>query len=146
MVLFSPDLQNIGSIDNTHSQATSVYAKSVTTGFTLSSTQTIQIGAEFEAGIVLVKGKFTVGFSISFTEQYSKTTTETINFSVPPGEMAFTYQGTLRSQILEYDPAKDAYSYKSSSLFLSPIMATTKDPIETGAKAQIVAQKVQGDA
>ena len=33
VVLFSPDLQNIGSIDNTHSMATSTYAKSVSTGF-----------------------------------------------------------------------------------------------------------------
>lgn len=138
VVLFSPDLQNIGSIDNTHSKATSTYAKSVTTGFSFSSTQKIDIGAEFEAGIVIVKGKFSVGFSISFTEQYSTTTAETINFSVPPGAKAFTYQGTLRSQILEYDPSTDLYLYKAESRFLSPIMVTSDDPIEANAKVQIV--------
>jgi hypothetical protein len=138
LVLFSPDLQNIGSIDNTHSKATSSYAKSVTTGFIFSSTQKIDISASFEAGVVLVKGKFTVGFSISFTEQYSTATTETINFSVPPGEKAFTYQGTLRSQILEFDPATGLYDYKAESRFLTPIMATTEEPIASGAKAEIV--------
>ncbi|MCA9421884.1 MAG: hypothetical protein KC592_12760 [Nitrospira sp.] len=137
LVLFSPDLQNIGSIDNTHSKATSSYAKSVTTGFTSSSTEKFDIGSEFEAGIVLAKGKLKVGFSISFTQQSSTATTETINFSVPPGEKAFTYQGTLRSQILEYDPATDLYLYKEESRFLTPIMATTEEPIASGAKAQI---------
>lgn len=139
IVLFAPDLQNIGSIDNTRSKATSSYAKSVTTGFTFSSTQELSIGAEFEAGIVLVKGKVTVGFSISFTEQYSKETSETINFTVPPGELAFTYQGTLQSQVLEYDPGTDQYTYQAESRFLSPIIATTAEPIAAGTKAAIIA-------
>ncbi len=139
IVLFAPDLQNIGSIDNTRSKATSTYAKSVTTGFSFSSTQEISIGAEFEAGIVLAKGKVTVGFSISFTEQYSKETSETISFAVPPGALAYTYQGTLQSQVLEYDPATDQYSYQAESRFLSPIIATTAEPIVAGTKAAIVA-------
>jgi hypothetical protein len=54
--------------------------------------------------------------------------------------MAFTYQGTLRSQILEYDPKTDRYLYRAESRFLSPVMATTNEPIAAGSKAQIVSR------
>ncbi len=139
IVLFAPDLQSIGSVDNTRSQATSTYEKSVSTGFTFSMSQEINVSSEFEAGIVIAKGKVTVGFSLSFTEEWNTTTTETLSFAVPPGELAFTYQGTLRSQILEYDPAVDRYTYRSQARFLSPVMATTNEPIASGAVATVVA-------
>lgn len=141
MVMFTPDLQNIGSINNSGSKATATYAKSVTTGFTFSSTQQFSIKSEFEAGIVLAKGSLEIGFTLSFTEQSSKSTTETINFSVPPGEIAFTYQGDVRCQILEYDPVMDTYQYKASSRFLSPVIASTKEPIIPGTQARIRAMK-----
>jgi hypothetical protein len=54
--------------------------------------------------------------------------------------MAFTYQGTLRSQILEYDPKTDRYQYRAESRFLSPVMATTNEPIASGTKVQIVSR------
>jgi hypothetical protein len=140
LVMYAPDLQNIGSLDNSNSAATSTFEKSVSTGFTFSMTQQIEIGAEFEAGIVLAKGKVSVGFSLSFTEEWSTETTETISFEVPPGEKAFTYQGTLRSQKLEYDPATDLYTYREAARFLSPVTVTSKVPIDSGTKPEIIAR------
>ncbi len=129
IVLFAPDLQLIGSIDNTNSNVTTTYAKSVTTGFTFSSTQTLGIKVAAEAGIVFAKASFEFSFEISFTEQYSTQSTESVSFDVPPGEKAFLYQGTLRSRVLRYDPKKNLYSYQDEATFLTEIFDTFKVPI-----------------
>lgn len=146
LVLFSPDLQLIGTVDNNDSEVTTSYTKSVTTGFTFSSTQSFGIEAGFEAGIVLVKGSLKVSFSISFTEQYSKQSTESVNFSVPAGKKAFLYQGTLRSRILRYDPSAPnggSYTYMGLSSFLSEIFATNNKPV-VGDSPVIQQQIVEG--
>jgi hypothetical protein len=129
LVLFAPDLQLIGSVDNTNSSVATTYAKSVTTGFTFSSTQTFGIKVAAEAGVVFAKASFEFSFSISFTEQYSRATTETVSFGVPQGQKAFLYQGTLLSRILRYDPAKNLYTYLEEGSFLTTIFDTFKDPI-----------------
>ena len=129
LVMFTPDLQIIASVDNTNSNVTTSYAKSVTTGFTFSSTQTLGFKFGFDAGVVFAKASFEFTFTISFTEQYSKATTETVNFSVPPGEKAFLYQGTLQSRVLRYDPKTDRYTYLELGGFLSTIFDTFKTPI-----------------
>ena len=138
MVLYAPDLKSIGSLDNQNSAATSTYSKSVTTGFSFSMSQGIKAGAEFEAGIVLVKGKVSVEVSLSFTETWNKSTTETISFTVPPSKKAFTYQGTIRSQVLEYDPSTDLYKYKQAGVFQSPVLATFDKPISPNETAMIL--------
>ena len=129
LVLFAPDLQIIGSIDNTNSSVATSYAKSVTTGFTFSSTQSLAFKAGFQAGVVFAKASFEITFTISFTEQYSRTSTETVSFAVPKGEKAFLYQGTLQTRVLRYDPKKDSYTYMEAANFLTEIFDTFKDPI-----------------
>jgi hypothetical protein len=129
MVMFSPDLQLVATIDNSNSNVSTTYAKSVTTGFTFSSTQSLGFKFGFSAGVVFAKASFEFTFTISFTEQYSKSTTETVNVSVPKGEKAFLYQGTLQSRILRYSPKDDSYTYLELGGFLSTIFDTLSLPI-----------------
>lgn len=129
LVLYAPNLQNIGSIDNTNSDTTTNYSKSVTSGFTFSTTQQFSVEAYFEASVEVVKAGLKVGFSISFTEQWSTSTTETMSFSVPPNKKAFTYQGYLQAQILSYDAATGTYTYKDTARFLTNILASSKVPL-----------------
>jgi hypothetical protein len=140
LVLFAPDLQLIGSVDNSNSAVATTYAKSVTTGFTFSSSQTLGIKVAAEAGVVFAKASFEFSFSISFTEQYSTSSTETVSFGVPAGQKAFLYQGTLRSRILRYDPAKDSYRYQEEASFLTTIFDTLKEPIP--AKKPVVLRQL----
>lgn len=132
IVLYAPDLQAIGSIDNTTSEATTTYSRSVTSGFTFSTTQTLSVQASAEVTIEVVKASLTVGFSISFTEQWSTSKTTTIGFSVPPGQKAFTYQGYLLSAIINFDASSGTYSYGSTARFVTDILATSNVPL-TGA-------------
>jgi len=93
-----------------------------------------------EAGVVFAKASFEFSFSISFTEQYSTSSTETVSFGVPAGQKAFLYQGTLRSRILRYDPAKDSYRYQEEASFLTTIFDTLKEPIP--AKKPVVLRQL----
>jgi hypothetical protein len=129
IVLFAPNVQLVGSIDNSNSDVTTTYEKSVTTGFTFSMAQQLSVEANFEAGVVIAKGGVKIGLSFTFTEEWSKSSTESMSFSVPPGKMAFTYQGYLQAQILEYDASKDTYSYKESARVLSNVLATSRTPL-----------------
>ncbi|MBI9115908.1 hypothetical protein [Sanguibacter suaedae] len=129
IVLFAPNLQNVGCIDNTASPTTTTYSKSITSGFTFSTTQTLGAEAAFEATVLVAKVNFKVTFSISFTEQWSEETTETFSFSVPPGEKAFTYQGYLLAQILTFDAATGTYSYGKPARFVTNILTTSAEPL-----------------
>jgi hypothetical protein len=129
IVLYAPNLQNVGSIDNTNSDTTTEYSKSVTSGFTFSTSQQLSVEASFEASAEVIKAGLKVGFSISFTEEWSESTTETMSFSVPPGKKAFTYQGYLMAQILSYDASSGVYTYKDVARFLTNILATSPVPL-----------------
>jgi hypothetical protein len=129
IVLFAPELQNVGSIDNTTSAATTTYSQSVTSGFTFSTTQTFSAQLAVEASIEVVKASLTVGFSLSFTEQWSTSKTTTFQFSVPPGKRAFTYQGYLLTALLQYDASSGKCSYLSSARFLTDVLASSDAPL-----------------
>ena len=129
IVLYAPNLQNVGCIDNTNSDTTTDYSKSVESGFTFSTSQTLSVEASFEASVEVVKAGFKVGLSISFTEQWSTSTTETMTFSVPAGKKAFTYQGYMLASILSYDAKSGAYAYKDTAQFLTNVLATSAVPL-----------------
>lgn len=130
IVLYAPNLQNVGCIDNTNSDTTTTYSQSVTSGFTFSTSQTFSAEASFEASAEVVKAGLKVGFSISFTEQWSTTSTVTMDFAVPGGKKAFTYQGYLMSRILCYDAASGQYSYQNETArFLTNILSTSATPL-----------------
>jgi hypothetical protein len=130
IVLYAPNLQNVGSIDNTNSDTTTTYSSSVTSGFTFSTSQTISAEAYFEASAEVVKAGFKVGLSIAFTEQWSSSQTTEFSFSVPGGKKAFTYQGYLMSRVLRFDASTGNYNYLSEvGRFVTNILSTSDVPL-----------------
>ena len=130
IVLYAPNLQNVGSIDNTNSATTTTYSSSVTSGFTFSTSQSIGAEASFEASAEVVKVGFKISLSISFTEQWSSSQTTAFSFSVPGGKKAFTYQGYVLSRILRYDAASGNYNYLPEvARFVTNILSTSDIPL-----------------
>jgi hypothetical protein len=130
IILYSPNLQIIASLDNTNSQVTSSYTTEVTTGFTFSSTQSLSITEELGINIEIVTEKTSVTFALSFTEEWTSSTTKSMTFSCPPGQKAFVYQGTLMSQVLKFDPATATYSWTGSpAKALTQVLLTSSTPI-----------------
>lgn len=130
IILFSPNLQIIASMDNTNSQVTSNYETSVSFGFTFSSTQSVSITTEVGVNVEVVSAKVSTTFALSFTEQWTKTTTKTMSFSCPPGKKAFVYQGTLMSRVLKFDAGTDQYSWvENAAKALTQVLTTSESPI-----------------
>jgi hypothetical protein len=129
IVLYAPELDNIGSIDNSNSDASTSFSKSMTSGFSFSSTQSLKIGAEFEAGALFAKAKFTMEFTLSFSQTSSRSSTETIAFDVPAGKKCFTYQGTLNAAVLTFDAQEGTFTYTNAGRFQTPILATSRTPL-----------------
>jgi hypothetical protein len=130
IILFSPNLQIIASMDNTNSEVTSNYETAVSFGFSISSTQSVSISEELGVSIEVVSAKVSTTFALSFTEEWSQTTTKTMSFSCPPGKKAFVYQGTLMSQLLKFDAGNNDYSWMgNSSKALTQVLLTSGEPI-----------------
>jgi hypothetical protein len=130
IILFSPNLQLVASMDNTQSQATSTYTTSVSRGFTFSATQSVSITNEVGVNIEVVSAKTSVTFALSFTEQWNTTDTITISFSCPPGQQAFVYQGTLMSKVMSFSAANAQYSWTGAAgKALTEVLVTTATPI-----------------
>jgi hypothetical protein len=129
IILYNGDIHRLYEMDNTESGAASTFTKSVTEGFTFSSQQTLSAELSFEAGFDIVKVGFKMSVSVSFTEQWNKTVTETVSFTVPAGEWAFAYQAYINTAILRYTPEDNSYTYMGKAKFLTPSLKTTKTPI-----------------
>jgi hypothetical protein len=130
IILYAPNLLNVGSIDNTDSAVTTTYSQSLTSGFTFTTSQTLSITASIEASALVVKVGLTVGFSISFTEAWSSSRTETMSFVVPPGKKAFTYQGYMLAQVLRYSAKTGQYSYTGDAAkCLTNVLTTSENPL-----------------
>lgn len=130
IILYSPNLQLIASLDNTESKVTSSYTTSVTTGFTFTASQSISITEEIGVNIEIVTEKTSITMALSFSESWSKSTTQSMTFSCPPGELAFVYQGTLFSRVLELNSSTAAYDWHSpASRALTQVLKTSKTPI-----------------
>lgn len=131
VVLYAPDLQIIGSIDNTKSSTTTTYSNSVTVGFTFSATQSLSITGSIEASIEVVKVGLSITLNLSFTEQWSKSDTVTMTFQVPPGKKAFNYQGYIMAETIVFDPNKDTYSYKGEvARCLTNVLTSSEIPLK----------------
>ncbi|HZX54099.1 MAG TPA: hypothetical protein VFE86_05440 [Ilumatobacteraceae bacterium] len=130
IVLFSPNLQLIASLDNTQSEVTSTYTTSISHGFTFSSTQSLSITNEVGVNIEVVSAKVSVTFALSFTEQWTTDQTRSMTFECPPGKKAFVYQGTLMSKLMSFSAADAQYTWVSAaSKALTEVLVTTDTPI-----------------
>ena len=130
IVLYAPNVVSLYTMDNTSSDASSTYSKSVTSGFTFTTSQSLSAGVSFEVSCKVVKVGFTLGINVSFTEQWNKSVTETVEFTVPAGKIAYAYQGYLQASVLRYYPETESYSYISHAKFLSSSLKTTDHPVE----------------
>ncbi len=129
MVFYSSDVQKIGHIDNTGSNAAAKYVKSMTSGFMTSRTVNISTEFNFELNAEVVKAGIKVGFNVSLTDQWTKTQTETIEFNVPAGSSAFLYQVIIQCARLRLDTATGNYSYVDHGKFLTNSYKTTDKPL-----------------
>lgn len=130
IIMFSPNLQIIASLDNTRSKVTSEYTVEVATGFTFGSSQSLSITTEVGVNIEVFTASVSTTFALSFTQEWSKTTTKSMTFSCPPGEKAFVYQGTLLSRVMVFNPATAIYTWDSTaSKALTEVLTTSSTPI-----------------
>lgn len=129
MVFYSSDVQKIGYIDNTGSNAEVKYVKSMTSGFMTSRTVDISTEFNFELDSEVVKAGIKVGFNVSLTDQWSKEQTETIEFNVPAGSSAFLYQVIIQCARLRLDTLAGKYSYVDHGKFLTNSYKTTDKPL-----------------
>ncbi|NVK17521.1 MAG: hypothetical protein HWE30_02365 [Methylocystaceae bacterium] len=130
LILYSPNLQIISSMDNTNSRVTTTYETSVTYGFKFSSTQTFSISEEVGVNIEVVTEKTTVSFALSFTEEWSTSITKSMSFSCPPGEKAFVYQGTLVSRVMSLNSDTAQYEWKAApGKAMTQVLLTSETPV-----------------
>lgn len=129
VVLCKPDMQNIGCIDNTNSEGSIQYSKTITSGFTFTFGQKISAGFTFSAGTLFTKAEFNIGFEISFSEQWNNSQSETITFTVPKNSKAYLYQGYLYASVLEFNLNTLVYTYREIGSFATNIIKTTPTPI-----------------
>ena len=130
LILFSPNLQIVGSMDNSNSDATCSYQLSVSTGFTFSATESFSISEKVGVSIEIVTEEVTTTFALSFTQQWNTTRTETMTFNCPAGKKAFVYQGTLMSRQLAFNAQTGQFAWTSApASVLTELLLTSRTPI-----------------
>ena len=132
LVLYRPNLQIIGSIDNSSSDFVTQYEVSVTQGFSFSATQGLEISQEIGGSFVFGSASISTTFSLSFTEQWHEETTKTISFTCPARKMGYLYQGTLFCQVLFLDTEGIGYKWSNEpGKALTQVVVTSEAPLGT---------------
>lgn len=129
VILYKPSFESVCAFDNTGSDASSTFSKSVTTGFTFTQSITIGVEASLEASVEFIKASLKMSTSITFTSQWSKTITETMLFTVPAGKRAYAYQGFIYSEILDFDGTNYNWRTGGKAKCLTSALTTTASPI-----------------
>lgn len=143
IILFSPNLQLVASLDNTQSAVTTNYETSITRGFKFSETSSFSIGSNVGVGIRMVSVGVTTTMALSITEEWNESTTKKMTFSCPPGEQAFAYQGTLRSRILQFDPGSGHFEWDGpSTQTLTDALVTSREPIGKAPSNDVLVEKL----
>lgn len=138
IILFSPNLQLIASLDNTNSGAETSYSTSVSTGFTFTASQSISITEEVGVNIEIVTEKTSVTFALSFSESWNTTTTTTNTFTCPAGQKVFLYQGTLMSKVLQFNASDGSYAWTGAAgRGLTQILLTSSTPVGAAPSNQV---------
>lgn len=126
MVFYSPDIENIGMLDNTASEATSQYSKTITSGFTFTKSEKIGSTISCEIGCQFAKMGMSMNMEMSMTEQWNESQSETISFSVPAKKQAYLYQFYIHAVTLYYDLDRLEYYYGDSGRFLTNVVKTSE--------------------
>lgn len=129
MVMYSPDLQNVGFIDNTESKSEVTYSVSVTCGFSASFGAKIATGVQMTANAGIVKAGMSFSIEVSFSEQWNESRTEQVSYKVPGGARAYLYRGYFKCAVLKYNAKAMEYTYEPPLDFNSNVIKTTENPI-----------------
>ncbi|MFI9630519.1 hypothetical protein [Streptomyces sp. NPDC052042] len=130
MTLFSQDLQCLMHVGNSSEGATAKYDKSVTTGFAFTTGQSVSIESSVEVNMVFSKASVTTSLTLTFSEQWSKSTTETYSVEVEPGNEAYLYQGYVRARILKHNEKDDSYGWVGGpGMLYTPAYVVTDQPL-----------------
>lgn len=103
LVFYNSDIELIAELDNSDSDASTSYSRSITEGFSAS----VGVGLSFEMGweisAKIVKTNVKFGINISFTAEWSNSRTETIKIDVPAHKRAYLYQAVIKCQKMRLD-------------------------------------------
>jgi len=111
IIIYSPNLHLVGSLDNTGSDSSSSYSTSITHGFTFSMSQSLSISSTVGVSIEIVTASVTTTFSLSFSETWNTSETKSVSVDCPAGKRAFIYQGVLNSRVMIYDADTGEYAW-----------------------------------
>lgn len=131
LILFAPTFQTLCGLDNTGSEADSTYQRSVTTGFTFTESVSLGIETTIEADVEFVKFSVTLSTTLSFSSEWSRAVTETVNVSVPAGKVAFLHQGYILSRVLAFDGTNYTWEPETARCLTNSVKTTT-EPLPTG--------------
>ncbi len=144
MVLYGPDLQDVGFIDNTESKSSVSYSVSITSGFSSSFGTKLATGIKMTADAGIVKSEVSVNIEVSFTAQWNESHTETVTYNVPGGAKAYLYQGYFKCAVLKYNAKTMEYLYDETCTFNSNVIKTTEKPIDGNSVAHYEMVKDSG--
>lgn len=130
MVMYSPNLENVGHVDNTNSKAEVTYSESVTCGFSATFGTKIGAGVQMTADAGIVKAGVSFNIEVSFSAQWNESHTEQVSYKVPGGASAYLYRGYFRCAVLKYNALTMEYTYDPPIQFNSNVFKTTEDPID----------------
>lgn len=130
MVMYSPDLENVGCIDNTQSRTEVTYSESVTCGFSASFGTKIGMGVQMTADAGIVKAGVSFNIEVSFSAQWNESRTEQVSYKVPGGAKSFLYRGYFKCAVLKYNASTMEYTYEPPLNFKSNVFKTTEEPIK----------------
>ena len=131
LILHSPNLNEVGMIDNTGSDATCSYSIGVSSGFTQGSSLSIGEEIYMEGGCEFVKVGVKISMNMTFTTESTITKSETTTYEVPGKSMAFLYQGYLQYSILSMDITSGELKYLENGKYLSNLIKTSTTPLTT---------------
>jgi len=129
LVFYAPDLNCLGSFNNSNSKSSSTYTISTTSGFTFSMSQKIGASVKISAGVIFEKAEVSFNFELSFTEQWNTSQTETIAFQIPGGVSSFLYKGKLATKYIYFDPTNYQYTYGPDGSFNTNYVVSSEKPL-----------------
>jgi hypothetical protein len=129
IVFYGANTVLIGSHDNIDSKASTSYTITTTTGFTFAMTQQISQETKVKAGVVFAKAGFKVTMSISISQEWNTTHSESFGFSVPSGDKAFAFQGTVLTRQLHFFPSTNEYQWGTDGKFNTNHLFTNRTPL-----------------
>lgn len=128
-VFYGADLENIGCIDNLDAKCTTTYSKTVTSGVSYATQETMSTGFTFAAGTEIAKAEFSFSLEVSFSSQWSEEQSETVSFEVPGNAKAYLYQGVIKSKVLRMFKKTGEFAYVDEGTFRTNLITTTDKPI-----------------